>query len=191
MAQRSLGSTRRCSLARSFVIADGPHGIPDATSGPVSAYELEPRLARRAIDEERQAHALESARRVERAHADVAIGICLATRVDLVEHCGSIANVEHRQASHFPVGVAGMRIVRELHGRRPTLAQRVVDLGADLRVSEIRKKGERALSDTHRGAPESSLRRLPSWARIVSTLSPMNQFAGVAVGTKSTVSVEV
>src|SRR5690606_38788415 len=97
----------RGSLACSFVVADGAQGVPHATAGPVSAYELEVRFARRPIHEERQAHAFESARRVECVYADVATGIGLATRVDLVEHRGGIANVEHRQAPHFPVGVTG------------------------------------------------------------------------------------
>src|SRR6266851_9215811 len=105
--------------------------VVDTTAGSLGADKLEPGLLRGSVDDERHADRLEPFPGVEGEQLYVFLGMRRATGIDLDHRAGQVLHVEHRRAPHLPKCVAGMRIVGELDGDRPTLVERVFDLTLD------------------------------------------------------------
>ncbi|EGF30165.1 hypothetical protein IMCC9480_1995 [Oxalobacteraceae bacterium IMCC9480] len=78
-----------------------------------------------------------------------------ARLLDFGQDAGSVAQVEHRHAEHFPVGVAGMRIVGGLDADGAVLVEAVLDLFGDLFVGQVGQEGKRTLGDAHDGSLKS------------------------------------
>src|SRR6266436_419226 len=99
------------ALAFGPVAGVAVHRVADRAAPRLLTYEPETRLADRAVDDEAHGDALHAARGVEGNQADVVLREGLAAVLQLHQHPGSILQIEHRHAEHFPVGIARVRIV--------------------------------------------------------------------------------
>ena len=78
-------------------------------------------LVFRPVDDVGHGHALDAAHRTESSDSDVMIRIGFAAVVDFHQDASRVFQIEHRVAKHFPVGVAGMWVIRVLDAQGPTL----------------------------------------------------------------------
>src|ERR1700742_5188973 len=85
--------------------------------------EPEARLLCRTVDNERQAQGLAAMSRVKCVDLDVLVRECLPASTKLCQYAGSIPDVEHRLAEHFPVGIARVRVIGVFDRDRPAIAQ--------------------------------------------------------------------
>jgi hypothetical protein len=63
------------------------------------------------------------------------------------QNAGGILQIEHRDAEHFPVGVARMRIIGVFDAPGIALVESVFDLQGYFRIGEIGQVAELALGD--------------------------------------------
>src|SRR4051794_18892339 len=144
-------------------------GVADRATAHLLPHQLELGFLRRAVDDERDPHRFPPMAGVEAAEADVSGAIHSAGFGELHHHAGGVLEIEHRQAPHLPIGVAGMRIVGELDVHGPTIGQAILHLLGDLVVGQIGQEREAALGQLHVKSPQT---------------------VSSAVGTKSGVSVD-
>ena len=138
---------------------------------PADLLRIEPEPAPlRPVDDEGDPHRFPAMAGIEAEDADVAVAIDLAALVELHHHAGGVLEIEHRQAPHLPIGVAGMRIVGELDVHRPALVEAILHLRGDL-------------SSVRSGRNEKQ----PWVSRMINVSS---HGSTLAVGTKSGVSVD-
>src|SRR5271165_2775029 len=137
------------ALALGSVGRVGARGVADVAPLSFLAVKPEAGLMLRPVDDEGEAHRLPAVRGIEAGDADIAVAIDAPAVSELLHDPCGIAQVEHRQAPHLPIGVAGMRIVGELDVHRPALVETILDLASDLLVGQIGKKREAALGNAH------------------------------------------
>src|SRR5262249_20078072 len=116
------------ALAFRAVTAVPVHGVAHTAARAFAADEPEPRLARRTLDDEAHDDALDAAGGIEGDQPDVVPREAPAAVVQLQQHSGGIAQIEHRHAEHLPVRVARVRIVGVLDAPGIAVAQAVFDL---------------------------------------------------------------
>src|SRR5215471_11861960 len=146
---RSCLCWRLIASAGWLIEAVSAHGIAYGAACRFHSFETEPRLNGRTLHEKRQPHSFPPSRRIEGADAYIEVWIGSAAGPDLLHDPGRIAQIEHRQAPHVPVGIAGVNVIRELHAHRPFLAKAILNLVRDLPVRQIGKKRESALGHVH------------------------------------------
>src|ERR1700756_3405069 len=125
------------TLAFRTIRGIGPRGVAGVGAGLLLPVEPETGLVFRAVDDEGDPDRLPSVARIEARNADVAIAVDAPAVVELLHDAGRIAQVEHWQSPHLPIGVAGMRVVGELDVHGPTLVQAILNLSRDLLVCEV------------------------------------------------------
>src|ERR1700751_4131981 len=140
---------RFVALALRAIGCIGARRVADVAPNRLLAVEPEARLDLRPVDDEGEAHRLPTVRGVEAGDTDVAIAIDPPAVGEFLHDARGVAQVEHRQAPHLPIGVAGMGIVGELKVDRPALVETILDLAPDLLVGEIGKEREAALGYAH------------------------------------------
>jgi hypothetical protein len=124
-------------------------GVPDLPVAGLLAVEPEAGLGGGPVDQEGQRDGLPALGRVVRVDPDVVLGVGLSAFAHLEQDADGVVQVEHGQAPHLPVGVAGVGILGELHRQRPAPVEGVLDLGPDLVVGQVGQVGEGSLGDAH------------------------------------------
>src|SRR6185369_2459912 len=118
----------------------GVSGIADVAAGVLLALKSESRLLLRAIDDKGYPYRLPAVARIESADANVTVAVYAAAFGKLLHDAGRIAQIEHRQPPHLPIGVARMGIVGEFDVHRPSLFETILDLRRDLIVGQVRQE---------------------------------------------------
>src|SRR5262245_16241416 len=111
----------RCvTLAFRAIRGIGSRRVADVAAGRFLPVEAQSGFVLWPVDDEGDPDRLPTVRGVEAGDADVAVAVDAAAVVELFHDAGRIAQVEHRQSPHLPIGVARMRIVGELDVHGPT-----------------------------------------------------------------------
>src|ERR1700733_7580651 len=100
-------------------------GVADVAAGHFVPLEAEAGLLLRPVDDERQPQRFPTMAGIERRQPDIPVAIDLAAFIQFHQHAGGVAQIEHRQAPHFPEAVAGVRIVGEFDVHRPAIGQAI------------------------------------------------------------------
>src|SRR5207247_434572 len=127
----------------------GPRRIARVATGSLLSIEPEAWFLLRPVHDEGDTNRLPAVAGVKAADANVAVAVDTAAIREFAHDAGGIAQIEHRQAPHLPIGVAGMRVVGELDIHRPAFLETILNLRRDLLIGEIRQEGKTTLGHTH------------------------------------------
>src|SRR5215471_11748896 len=131
----------------------GMSRIAQIAAGGFLTVKAEAGLFLRPVDDEGNTNRLPAVAGIEAGDADVAVAIDAPAIGKLLHDARRVAQIEHRQTPHLPIGIAWMRVVGEFDVHRPALLQAILNLSADLRVGEIGQEREAALGYAHGHAP--------------------------------------
>src|SRR3984893_14512767 len=160
-SRSSCGARSSMSISLSLGALDRvrPRRVLHVPATHFAALEGEAWLLVRPADDERQAQRLAAERGIKGIDLDVMLRKRPAARLQLRHDSGSIPDIEHGLAEHFPVGVAWVRVVGVFDRHGPTIFQAVLDLAADLRIGQIGQEGKGALGESHVGSSGGHLSR--------------------------------
>ena len=123
------------------------NGVTNATAFRFLAYQAKARFCLRTVDDVRHCRTFHPARGVKCRYPDIMIRVGFAAVIDLRQYAGRVLQVKHRVAEHFPISVAGMRVIGVLDTYRPAVLQRIFDLRRDLLIRQRGQKRELTLRD--------------------------------------------